>query len=137
MRKKESSALEKLSILVFHPSLMTGATVFLVNQFLFTGKKTVITFHEVWGRLWFKLPFMNRFALFLHYCFEQFLLRLPFNRFIAVSESTASRLLEEGVKPEDLFLDEDHLSVVGSETVAEILAEFIQQESLITDVRVK
>jgi len=66
--------------------------------FLFTGKKTVITFHEVWGRLWFKLPFMNRFALFLHYCFEQFILRLPYQKFIAVSQSTKTRLIESGIK---------------------------------------
>lgn len=66
--------------------------------FLFTAKKPIITFHEVWGRLWFKLPFMNRFALFLHYCFEQFILRLPYQKFIAVSQSTKNRLIEHGIK---------------------------------------
>ena len=44
---------------------------------------------------------------------------------------------EEGAKPEDLFLDVDHLSPVGSEIVAEILADFIQKERLTSDVRVK
>ena len=27
---------------------------------LFLNKKVIITFHEVWGKLWFKLPFMHR-----------------------------------------------------------------------------
>jgi lysophospholipase L1-like esterase len=49
----------------------------------------------------------------------------------------SKKMQEEGAKPEDLFLDVDHLSVVGSEIVAEILANFIQKERLITDVRVK
>ena len=49
----------------------------------------------------------------------------------------SKKMQEEGVKPEDLFLDVDHLSPVGSEIVAEILADFIQKERLITDVRVK
>ena len=49
----------------------------------------------------------------------------------------SKKMQEEGAKPEDLFLDVDHLSPVGSEIVAEILADFIQKERLITDVRVK
>lgn len=60
-------------------------------------KKVVVTFHEAWGQLWFQLPFMSRFSKWAHYLFEQLLLRLPFDRFIAVSESTAKRLAEEGV----------------------------------------
>lgn len=61
-------------------------------------KKVVITFHEAWGNLWFKLPYMGKFAKYLHYGFEQFLLKLPFDKFIAVSKNTAKRLEEEGVK---------------------------------------
>ena len=43
------------------------------------------------------------------------------------------KMEEEGIKPDDLFLDRDHLSPVGSQIVAEILADFIQQESFLTD----
>ena len=44
---------------------------------------------------------------------------------------------ENGTTPNDLFLDKDHLSPVGSGVVAEILANFIEQERLITDERGK
>ncbi|PHN06456.1 glycosyltransferase family 4 protein [Flavilitoribacter nigricans] len=60
-------------------------------------KKIVVTFHEAWGKLWFRLPFMGRIGKIAHYLFEQLLLKLPFDRFVAVSHSTARRLLEEGV----------------------------------------
>ena len=60
-------------------------------------KKILITFHEAWGKLWFQLPFMGLLSKTFHYLFEQFLLFLPFDRFIAVSQNTAKRLLDEGV----------------------------------------
>ncbi len=43
------------------------------------------------------------------------------------------KMEEKGTKPDDLFLDKDHLSPVGSRVVAEILADFIEQESFMTD----
>jgi lysophospholipase L1-like esterase len=49
----------------------------------------------------------------------------------------SKKMKEERAKPEDLFLDVDHLSPVGSEIVAEVLADFIQKERLITDKREK
>ncbi len=70
---------------------------------LFTRKKVLITFHEVWGNLWFRLPFMSKFSLMLHYIFEKFLLVLPFHRFIAVSEATASSLQTNGIKKEKII----------------------------------
>lgn len=63
----------------------------------FFRKKILVTFHEAWGKLWFRLPFMGKLSKWAHYLFEQLLLRLPFDRFIAVSQSTAKRLAEEGV----------------------------------------
>jgi len=63
------------------------------------GKKIMITFHEAWGKLWFQLPFISKPAKYLHFAFEQLLLKLPFDRFIAVSNSTATRLKEEGIQP--------------------------------------
>jgi glycosyltransferase involved in cell wall biosynthesis len=63
------------------------------------GKKILVTFHEVWARLWFRLPFMGRAGKLLHYLFEQMLLRLSFDCFIGVSESTSGNLLKAGIPP--------------------------------------
>jgi lysophospholipase L1-like esterase len=43
------------------------------------------------------------------------------------------RIVEEGRKPEDYFLDTNHLSPIGSDVVAEILADFIHSEGLLID----
>jgi len=69
---------------------------------LLARKRVLITFHEVWGRLWFKLPFMGFISKILHFSFEWLLLKLSFHRFIAVSESTKNRLLDSGVPPHKL-----------------------------------
>ena len=69
---------------------------------LLTGKKVIITFHEVWGKLWFQLPFMSKFSLGLHYLFEKALLKLPFSKFIAVSKSTATNLEASGIKKDKI-----------------------------------
>lgn len=81
---------------IIHTTSYNAALPAFIAGF-WTGKKTLITFHEVWGRLWFSLPFMNRAALFLHYCFEQFILRLPFKKFIAVSKFTKESLMKAGI----------------------------------------
>ncbi len=57
----------------------------------------VITFHEVWGELWDTLPFLSGVQRKLFKRFEQFLLTLPFDRFIAVSKHTAQALKNYGV----------------------------------------
>jgi len=64
---------------------------------LIRRKKTIITFHEVWGKLWFDLPYMNNFSKWLHYIFEQAIIKLPFAKFIAVSNFTKNKLIEAGV----------------------------------------
>lgn len=68
-------------------------------------KKIIITFHEVWGDLWFRLPFMSAFGQRLHYYFEQMLLRFRFDRFVAVSESTASNLAKGGVAKDRIVVN--------------------------------
>jgi len=65
-----------------------------------TGKPVIITFHEYWGDLWFKLPFMGKASKYLHYLFEKMLAKLPFDAFVAVSESTAENLRKAGVPAE-------------------------------------
>lgn len=66
------------------------------------SKKIIVTFHEVWGKLWFKLPFMNAFTRIGHSLFEGMLLKFPFHKLVAVSESTAERLRENGIKEEKI-----------------------------------
>jgi len=60
--------------------------------------KVLITFHEVWGKLWFKLPFYPKWKLTGFYLFEWLILKLPFYRYIAVSESTRDALVKHGVQ---------------------------------------
>ncbi|MCB0689133.1 MAG: glycosyltransferase family 4 protein [Saprospiraceae bacterium] len=62
-------------------------------------RKTIITFHEYWGQLWFQLPYFSRISLRLHYLFEWILVQIPFHRFIAVSDYTKKCLEKAGVPP--------------------------------------
>lgn len=62
-----------------------------------TGTKAIITFHEVWGKLWFKLPYFNPIERVLFYIYERFILSLNFNFFIGVSDYTSNCLVEAGV----------------------------------------
>ena len=99
------------TFLALFPALRYGRTVDFIHTTSYNAglpasiagillrKKVIITFHEVWGKLWFRLPFFNRLSKLLHYLFEQMLLRLPFYKFVAVSEFTASRLLKHGISP--------------------------------------
>ncbi len=61
------------------------------------NKKSVITFHEYWGNLWFKLPFISKFSAGLFFAIEKIIARLSFDKFIAVSEATADSLRNAGV----------------------------------------
>lgn len=63
-------------------------------------KKVVITFHEVWADLWDELPFMSKFSKWGHQLFEKNLLKLPFDKFVAVSNATSSSLQRAGIKKE-------------------------------------
>jgi len=60
-------------------------------------KKIVITFHEVWGKLWFRLPLMNPISKWMHFLFEKAITKIPFTRFIAVSKFTERNLMKSGV----------------------------------------
>lgn len=64
-----------------------------------TKTKVVITFHEVWQKLWYKLPFMNWISRNMFYYFEALLLRLSFDKFIAVSDYTKEALEVGGIAP--------------------------------------
>lgn len=60
-------------------------------------KPVFVTFHEVWGKLWKELPFTSFFERNAFYAFEKMLLKLPFSKFIAVSEFTKSELIKNGI----------------------------------------
>ncbi|MEK7253443.1 MAG: glycosyltransferase family 4 protein [Bacteroidota bacterium] len=65
-------------------------------------RKVIITFHEVWGKMWFELPFMGRFGKRLHFLFEQLILRLNIDCFVGVSNSTSENLAKSGIPPNRL-----------------------------------
>lgn len=62
-------------------------------------KKVIITFHEVWGKLWFKLPFISLIEKSLYYLFEKLILALPFHKYVAVSDTTKKSLIVHGIHP--------------------------------------
>ncbi len=84
-------------------SYNAGLPAFIASKLF--GKKIIITFHEVWNKLWFKLPYMNPISTYLHYLFEQMLVRLPFNYFVGVSQSTADSLRAAGVAPKRIIVN--------------------------------
>lgn len=63
-------------------------------------KPVLITFHEVWGKLWWQLPYANKLERTAFYYWEKLLLALPFDRFIGVSEFTRQALIESGISPQ-------------------------------------
>lgn len=73
---------------------------FLVGLLL--RKKVIITFHEVWSKLWFRLPFYSKWKLTGFYLFEWFILKLSFHKYIAVSEFTKNALIENGIAAEKI-----------------------------------
>lgn len=60
-------------------------------------KPVLITFHEVWGRLWWRLPYASFLQRLAFYSWEQLLLRLSFDRFIAVSDYTRRAFRQHGI----------------------------------------
>lgn len=88
---------------VIHTTSYNGAfPAFLAG--LFTGKKTIITFHEYWGKLWFELPWLGFLNRRLFYLFEKFIAKLPFDRVVAVSSYTYHELLNAGKSAKELSL---------------------------------
>lgn len=76
---------------LFHTSSYNAAFPSFVASFL-RRKRVIITFHEVWGSLWFTLPFLYFPSRIIFWVYEQIIIRLPFYRFVAVSQFTAGRL---------------------------------------------
>ena len=67
------------------------------------GKPCIITFHEVWGKLWHSLPFITRLQKWGYFLFEKFILSLSFDFFVAVSNHTKSQLIRAGISPDKII----------------------------------
>lgn len=64
---------------------------------IITSTKVVITVHEVWDTLWLRFPWMPGISARLHRLFERVLLKLPFDRYVAVSDATANAMTRFGI----------------------------------------
>jgi len=53
---------------------------------------SILIFHEIWGKLWFRLPYLKRFQRIAYWAFEQLIARLNFTKVVAVSDYTKERL---------------------------------------------
>ena len=60
-------------------------------------KKSLITFHEVWGGLWGELPWMSPIAKKLHRGIESLITKLHFDKYVGVSDYTKNALIDAGV----------------------------------------
>ena len=83
---------------IIHTTSYNAAVPAYIASFL-TNTKALITFHEVWGKLWFRLPWISHPSKVLHFLFEQIILRMSFHKFIAVSDFTKSALISHGITP--------------------------------------
>jgi len=81
---------------IIHTTSYNAALPALLGGLL-RRKKIVITFHEVWSKLWFSIPYTPKYMQNIYYYFEQFLLKLPFTKFIGVSNATVQNLIKSGV----------------------------------------
>lgn len=65
-------------------------------------KQTIITFHDFWGKLWFRLPFMNPISKLGHYCFEQMLIRRSFYKIITPSGAVKHNIQQQQFKTSEI-----------------------------------
>ncbi len=55
-------------------------------------KPLSISFHEYWGKLWFRLPYLSVLQRILYYSFEQVVVSLPYDRIVTVSDFSKGRI---------------------------------------------
>ena len=53
-----------------------------------------ITVHEIWGKLWYKMPMLTLYERILYSLFESIVLKFPFNKYIGVSDYTYNSLIQ-------------------------------------------
>ena len=56
------------------------------------SKPIVLTVHEYWDEIWWRLPFLNTLQRVVFWSLEQFIIMLPYNKIVGVSSYTAERL---------------------------------------------
>ncbi|MBX2877806.1 MAG: glycosyltransferase family 4 protein [Saprospiraceae bacterium] len=93
--------LARHSDLIHTTTYSAALPAWIVGRWL--NKKVVVTFHEVWAKLWFKLPFISWWQKNLFYYYEQLILRCRFHRYVAVSKYTQHCLTQAGVPSGRLF----------------------------------
>lgn len=64
---------------------------------LLRKKPILITVHEIWGRMWFKMPYISKLKKWLYFTFERTVLSFGYDRYIAISTSTYNQLLDFGI----------------------------------------
>ena len=84
---------------------------------LLTSTPVIVTFHEVWSKLWFRLPYMNKLSASLHYLFEWLLLKLNFYKWIAVSDYTNGSLVDAGVSEDKVITIHNGIEYAAFEKV--------------------
>jgi glycosyltransferase involved in cell wall biosynthesis len=62
------------------------------NVAKFYNIKSIITFHEVWGKLWFQVPMLNNLQRLVYAIYERFILLFHFTKYVAVSDYTYNEL---------------------------------------------
>jgi len=81
---------------IVHTTSYNAALPAFISAFI-ARKKSIITFHEAWNKMWFSMTGFSYFSQLLHYYFEKLILLFPFTRFIAVSAYTAEALSYAGI----------------------------------------
>ncbi|MCK4385462.1 MAG: glycosyltransferase family 4 protein, partial [candidate division Zixibacteria bacterium] len=66
------------------------------------GKRVIITVLQAWGALWRTFKGMNWLSARLHQLFEKFVITLPFDDYICISEHTKNSVMTLGLKSERL-----------------------------------
>jgi len=84
---------------IIHTTTFNGAFPAWIASKL-TGRKCAITVHEVWIGKWKDYTTMNLLQACLHNFLEKLIYFLPFDKYVAVSNSTKRQLLELGKSPE-------------------------------------
>jgi D-inositol-3-phosphate glycosyltransferase len=84
---------------IIHTTTFNGAFPAWIASKL-TGKKCVITVHEVWIGKWKEYTTMSSIEAGLHNFLERLIHILQFDRYAAVSNSTKQQLLDIGKSPE-------------------------------------
>ncbi len=82
-------------------------------------KPIIITFHEYWGTLWSRLPYLSGLQRLIFRTFEKIVSVLSYDRIVAVSQFTKKSLVDSGVRIDNVDviyngLDYDEIDEIKS-----------------------